>query len=215
VFTIVYVTLLFGIGMPILYPIAILNLSVIYLVERYVLAYYYRVPPTMDDRLVKNAMETLRFAPLVFLMNAFWMLTNQQIFANDVSKLETSLDRMNPNHDLGIILEFTPASPILLVLVFLLIANFFKQHFPAFLERNDYTISKFNKTVIESLPAYNNVVQASEADKLIKANRYFQQNFDFSVSTKAMKDSLINQRVSLSPMASIPWYNVLFNHQYI
>jgi hypothetical protein len=87
VFTIVYVTLLFGIGMPVLFPIAAWNLIVIYLVERYVLAYFYRVPPTMDDRLVKNAMETLKFAPLLFLANSFWMLTNRQIFANDVSKV--------------------------------------------------------------------------------------------------------------------------------
>ena len=76
-FTIVYVTLLFGIGMPILYPIAAFNLSVVYLVERYVLAYFYRVPPTMDDRLVNKAMEILKFAPLLFLANSFWMLTNR------------------------------------------------------------------------------------------------------------------------------------------
>ena len=76
-FTIVYVTLIFGIGMPILYPLAIFNLSVIYLVERYVLAYHYRVPPTMDDRMVKNAMKILSFTPMLFLANAYWMLTNQ------------------------------------------------------------------------------------------------------------------------------------------
>ena len=119
---------------------------------------------------------------------------------------------MNPNHDFNIVLEFTPATPILLILALLVLANFFKKRFPEYMEKNDFTMSRFNKTVIESLPAYNNVVQASEADKLIKSNRYFQRNFDFQVSTKAMNDSLINQRVSLSPMASIPWYNVLFNY---
>ena len=212
IFTIVYVTLIFGIGMPILYPIAIFNLSVIYCVERFVIAYHYRVPPTMDDRLVKNAMRILSFTPMLFLVNAFWMLSNQQIFGNTVNKLKNENESMDPSHNLSVLTRVTPATPILCIVLFLCILSFLKNNCSKVLKRNGFTISNFDKEVIEALPAYNNVVQASEADKLIKCNAYFRQNFNFSVSTKALNDSLINQRVSLSPMASIPWYNVIFNY---
>ena len=69
--------LIFGIAMPVLFPLAILNLSVIYLVERFVIARFYRLPPIMDDKLVKKALEVLRFAPIMMLMNGFWILSNR------------------------------------------------------------------------------------------------------------------------------------------
>ena len=52
IFTIVYVTFTFGIAMPVLFPIALWNLLVTWLVERYVIIYHYKVPPVMDDKLV-------------------------------------------------------------------------------------------------------------------------------------------------------------------
>ena len=65
---------------------------------------------------------------------------------------------MNPQHDFSIIFQITPASPILLILALLVLVNICKKHFPKYLDRNDFVLSRFNKTVIESLPAYNNVV---------------------------------------------------------
>jgi len=35
-----------------------------------------KLPPAMNDFLVKNALSILKFAPLVFLFNGYWMIGN-------------------------------------------------------------------------------------------------------------------------------------------
>jgi len=48
---IVFVTFMYGLGMPILFPIAILSFVILYLQEKLMLYYGYRVPPMYDERL--------------------------------------------------------------------------------------------------------------------------------------------------------------------
>jgi len=48
---IVFVTMLFGFGIPILFPIAAAAIFILYLVEKSMLFYAYRLPPMYDERL--------------------------------------------------------------------------------------------------------------------------------------------------------------------
>ena len=75
-----YVTMFYGPGLPILFPIAVLSYFLFYCVERFGLAYTYIMPPAMDDKLTKNALNLLSYLPLLFLLNGFLMFSNQQIF---------------------------------------------------------------------------------------------------------------------------------------
>ena len=49
--TIVFVTFTFGYGIPVLFPIAAIAILVLYLVEKTMLYYAYRLPPMYDERL--------------------------------------------------------------------------------------------------------------------------------------------------------------------
>ena len=71
-----YVTMLYGPGLPILFPIAVISYMIIYATERYVLAYTYQMPPAMDDMLTKNALNLLSYSPILFLLNGYWMYSN-------------------------------------------------------------------------------------------------------------------------------------------
>ena len=77
---VVFVSCLYGIGMPILFPIAAFTLWVQWLSERITVAFFVKMPPAMDDSLSTNALDKLKYAPLLLLFNAFWMLGNKQIF---------------------------------------------------------------------------------------------------------------------------------------
>jgi hypothetical protein len=46
---------MFGAGIPLLFPIALLSFIVIYILERILVAYYYRAPSMMDDKLSRTA----------------------------------------------------------------------------------------------------------------------------------------------------------------
>ena len=56
IINIVYITCMYGVGMPILFPIAALNFINQYICERIVIAYFMKQPPALDDKLTKNAL---------------------------------------------------------------------------------------------------------------------------------------------------------------
>jgi hypothetical protein len=83
VLNVVFVSFMFGAGMPILFPIALCNLVSLYLVEKYYLKSYYRRPPMLDDTLNDKAIKYLMFAPILYFAIGFWMFNNCQLFNND------------------------------------------------------------------------------------------------------------------------------------
>lgn len=89
-----YVTMMYGVGLPLLFPILTIAMIIFYLHQRYHVAYSHRLPPTLDDRLVKNATRVLKFAPLLLMFNGYWMLSNKQIFHSLVSTRDTEDDHM-------------------------------------------------------------------------------------------------------------------------
>jgi len=48
---IVFVTMMYGVGLPILFPIACLSFIAIYFLDLYLLFYVYRKPPDYDSKL--------------------------------------------------------------------------------------------------------------------------------------------------------------------
>jgi len=79
---IVFVSLMYGIGMPALFPIAAFNFLNQYIAERIIVSYNVPLPPSLDDRLTKSVISILQYAPLLLLTNGYWMISNPEIFGN-------------------------------------------------------------------------------------------------------------------------------------
>jgi len=47
--------MMYGLGLPILFPIAAFTYGLFWLHEKYHMAYTYRLPPSFDDKLTHNA----------------------------------------------------------------------------------------------------------------------------------------------------------------
>lgn len=92
ILNVTYVTMLYGLGLPMLFPIAFLSYFIFWATERYQIAYTYQLPPAMDDKMTVNAMKLLSYTPILFLFNGYWMLSNRQIFDNVVNSLTNSTD---------------------------------------------------------------------------------------------------------------------------
>ena len=54
IYNVVFVCCFFGVGLPILFPICLLNMVILYVLERYCMAYIYDIPPALDDGLTTN-----------------------------------------------------------------------------------------------------------------------------------------------------------------
>jgi hypothetical protein len=73
---IIFITLLYGTALPILYPIALWSFIVLYITERLCVCYYYKQPPAYDEKMTVNAIGILTWAPIPFMMMSYWFLGN-------------------------------------------------------------------------------------------------------------------------------------------
>ena len=67
----------FGFGIPILFPIAAIAILILYIVEKSMLYYAYKLPPMYDERLSQSVIKTLYWAPIFYLSFGFWMASNK------------------------------------------------------------------------------------------------------------------------------------------
>jgi hypothetical protein len=83
ILNVVFMTFMFGAGMPILFPIALCSLIVLYIMERLQAAYSYQKPPMFDASLNDAAINLLIAAPIGYAAVGFWMFNNPTMFHND------------------------------------------------------------------------------------------------------------------------------------
>lgn len=102
VLTIVYMTFMFGFGMPVLFPIAMASFLVLYGLEKGMLFYGYVMPPMYDERLSNDVLSKLQFAPFLYVCFGYWMVSNQQLLSNDhLTAVTLSTDTYITNHGFG------------------------------------------------------------------------------------------------------------------
>ena len=73
---IIFITMMFGAGLPILFPVAAASLSTLFCLEKFMLYYIYKQPPVYDERLNNSVLSNLDKAPFFLLGSGYWMLTN-------------------------------------------------------------------------------------------------------------------------------------------
>lgn len=95
---VVFVTFLYGLAVPLLFPIAMIFFAVSWVVERLTLAYCYRKPPMFDDVLNKSAISSLKVAPVFMMLFGFWVFGNRQIFDNIVVGRKFKSDPIDTEH---------------------------------------------------------------------------------------------------------------------
>ena len=72
ILNIIFVTMMYGTALPILFPIAAMSFLVIYIKEVYMLYYVYKAPPTYDEKLNEQVVQVFRIAPFILLGFGFW-----------------------------------------------------------------------------------------------------------------------------------------------
>lgn len=93
-----FVCMMYGVGLPLLFPISLFAYTVLYLVERFCVFYYYKQPPMFDDAMTRNTLRILNWAPLLYCLFGYWMIGNNQIFSNLVFPIDHSTDVIKSGH---------------------------------------------------------------------------------------------------------------------
>lgn len=81
---------MYGFGIPVLYPIAVLSIFVLYIVEKAMIYYSYRQPPLYDEKLNNSTLAILTWAPLLALSFGYWMFSSKQLLGNEVFEFKYS-----------------------------------------------------------------------------------------------------------------------------
>ena len=69
---VVFITMVFGTGLPLLFPIAAFSILVYYIQQIYMIHTSYKVSPTYDQELNDTALKYLKLGPLLLLSCGFW-----------------------------------------------------------------------------------------------------------------------------------------------
>ncbi len=74
---ITWITFMFGPGLPILFPIGLFGLIMLYVTDRVSLAYLNRQPPVYDLKMNDTTIGMLKFAPILYMLVGSWVYSNQ------------------------------------------------------------------------------------------------------------------------------------------
>jgi len=96
-----FITMMFGAGIPILFPIAGATFMVLYMLENYKFYWTYKQPPAYDEKLNTFCLSSLEKAPLFLLGFGYWMLSNHQLIQRKTMSCEPTFEEgveVDANH---------------------------------------------------------------------------------------------------------------------
>lgn len=72
-----FVTFMYGLAIPMLFPIAFFCFLILYISERIQLTYFYKKPPMFDEKLNISAIGILKWAPVFMMLFGYWIMSNR------------------------------------------------------------------------------------------------------------------------------------------
>lgn len=214
ILNVTFVTMMYGLGMPILFPIAGLSYFIFWMVERYQIAFTYPMPPALDDRMTKNAMNLLLWSPLLLLMNGYWMLSNKQIFNSQLNSMDTLNDNMLTGHTLDTIFVLDYAFPMVVIALVCIVLIVFTKVFDGLMNKWGFVISKREIVVDENLPNFFEAVSLVESEWIIAENKNLRENYGFNMMQREIEKKLDSLPESKKNIRGVPWYQILANPSY-
>ena len=164
---IAFITMLYGMSMPLLFPIGAFNYFNQWVCERIIVAYQMRLPPALDDKLTINCVNMLKFAPLMLLVNCYWMITNRQMFENKWEWIQKTTERMKSEH----LAEFNVtswANPVLYMIFVGVVLQIMMKILVNYLQKLGWAMQSKEINVDEDLPNFFKCVKLSQANELVK-----------------------------------------------
>eukprot|EP00347_Sterkiella_histriomuscorum_P002409 403368266 len=129
-----FVTFMYGLAIPLLFPIAFCYFIVLYCVEKLCLTYFFKKPPMFDEKLNESVIATLKWAPVFMMIFGFWMMGNRQIFQNTVLASEYKTDPTPTDHK-GYDISVDQSLPLFILGIVMFFFIFFNDLFLSILQK--------------------------------------------------------------------------------
>jgi len=213
VLNVCFVSMMYGLGMPILFPIAALTYFNLFVLERLLVAYFCQLPPTLDDKLTKSALGIARWGAVLHLFVGYWMLSNKQIFANIWHYIGYTKEIMQTDHRFPLI-KVDQAAPLLLmgaaIMIIIIMQTFFKKT----LKNWGFSFGGTKINVDENLPYFFTSIKLGDADWLLAENKNLKENFGFQMISDQVANILDTVGPPKKAIQGVPYYIILANPIY-
>lgn len=141
ILNITFVTMMFGLALPLLFPYAVLSLSILWFSEKLLFFYSYRLPPMYDISMGKNVLKIMQVAPLIMMLFGYWFFSSNQLLKNErlIGKVNQSDTALN-GHTFAEVFHKDgweyPAWPFLMIAMVMLVWIFFSETLSTYLGFN-------------------------------------------------------------------------------
>ncbi len=166
ILNVTFVTMMYGIGQPVLFPIALVSYFILFSIERVLIAYFYQQPPTFDEKMTKNALGIMRWAVLFYLFFGYWQLSSQVIFHNFWEYIADTAKK-TPSGHLVQDIHVDQASPMLLMGTAVAFIIFMETFFRKTLKKWGFVSGGGSLNVDENLPFFFTGLKLKDADWLL------------------------------------------------
>lgn len=95
---ILFMTIVLGTTFPVFYLIALFAIILQYVVERYTLAVFYRLPPKFSLSMTEQNNALMIFSPLFSFAICFWLFGNAQMLNQEAVSTVDSINSIQPSH---------------------------------------------------------------------------------------------------------------------
>lgn len=221
----VFVTMMFGPAIPILFPIACIYFCVMYGVEKLMLKEYYDEIPAYDNKLNDQALKTMLLAPFMLYSFGYWFLSNKQLLSNDhlIPKISTA-NVYDSQHNFWSSLfpkgEAQPAFMLLFcsyVMIGVLVFSNFGfladalQKIPVL---KNLLASDADFDVRENIGIYWNALNQDDVDRSVAEEESCRSKFRIETMFEGQVQALTTNRYGRLQMQGIPSYDIMMNDKY-
>ena len=220
ILNITFVTMMYGAGLPILFPIAAAAIFVLYCMEKIMVNYSYRQPPAYDERLNNNVLAILTYAPLLFLSFGYWMFSNKQLFRNELYDIVYSTSVTTTGHSWtevfrGEAYGANPAMPLLILFWVFLIGTIFRNFLYKWVTRFFPILRVGDFEIDEGLPNYFTAIDDNDRNWSIKEEEYSREKLNMNILEDETLRKLKSNKLEGNNIKGVHCYDILANPLYV
>jgi len=184
----VSVALLYGVAVPVLYPIVFINLLIQNVIDRILLCYFYREPPHHDEKSTLFALQILKTIGVLSLFHHFWILSNRQIFEGFSENQKYLTDTKHSMHTIwGSIKDAKPHNyGTLILFAFLVLIWLFQHARERIKDDNDYVVISLSTNT----PTYTQALNHHQRELLTQHEQYLSTCYDIQTMFPEFIDAL-------------------------
>lgn len=203
---------MYGMGLPLLFPIAALNIFSQWITERIAVAYLAPLPPALDEKLTSNCVSVLRWAPVLLLFNGYWIVGNQQVFLNTWDFVARRGDQMQSAHFVHGGVDW--AAPVLLLCCVAVVLRTIQSCFGSRLMQWGFAMSRAEIEVDEDLPPFFSVLRLAQREQLRAMSANMKKRFGFEFTDPDTLEGMKQAAFPRKTIVGTPWYSPLANPAY-